>query len=135
MYCTNTMKIKMNNNIKAIKAMDIVLTFHKKFVDFFINFISIINFRKSNLTRRCWYDNAMTKTYGNSRNGIQRQINTFPPKRFAVNSHVSYANISSRTKKYKCKENDGNKNTSYKPVTKSSPCVIAEVHRFAINHI
>lgn len=24
MYCTNTMKIKMNNNIKAIKAMDII---------------------------------------------------------------------------------------------------------------
>lgn len=37
----------------------------------------------------------------------------------------SEVNISSRTKKYKCKENDGNKNTSYKPVTKSSPCVIA----------
>lgn len=24
MYCTNTMKIEMNNNIKAIKAMDII---------------------------------------------------------------------------------------------------------------
>ena len=56
-------------------------------------------------------------------------------KRETQNKRKESIKKNAATKKYKCKENEGNKKTSYKPVTKSSPCVIAEVHRFAINHI
>lgn len=52
--CDEELKLYEKIEIAPNKyAMTIVLTFHKKFVDFFINFTSIINFRKSNLTRRC----------------------------------------------------------------------------------